>query len=60
MCNYLNPANKKKNVLKEEILRILNSHTKEMEGYGYYGSNPGVPEDDYDEILNFINESENK
>lgn len=47
-------------ISKKEIIAILTSHTKEMENYGYFGSNPGVSEDDYeeiaDEILQKINE----
>lgn len=33
-----------------KIMKIMDKHTQEMESYGYYGSNPGIPEDDYDEI----------
>lgn len=38
----------------DKILEILKSHTKEMEGYSYFGSNPGVSEDDYDDIAKEI------
>ena len=40
--------------MKEIIIKILESHTHEMEGYSYYGSNPGVSEDDYEEIADEI------
>ena len=33
-----------------EALSALKLNTREMEGYSYFGSNPGVSEDDYDEI----------
>lgn len=39
---------------KNSILEILKAHTTEMEGYPYYGSNPGIPEDDYDKIAEEI------
>jgi hypothetical protein len=34
-----------------EKLKIL---TTEMEGYSYFGSNPGVKEDDYEDVANAI------
>ena len=37
-----------------EIIRILESYTTDMENYGYFGSNYGVPQDDYDEIADRI------
>lgn len=40
--------------LKEIILQVLKSHTREMEGYSYYGSNPGVPEDEYEDVADEI------
>lgn len=36
------------------VMKIIDSHTVEMEGYGYFGSNPGVPVDDYDEVAEEI------
>ena len=33
-----------------KIMNVLDRHTEEMEGYSYFGSNPGIPEDEYDEI----------
>lgn len=29
----------------------LHHLTREMEGYSYFGNNPGIPEDDYDEVI---------
>ena len=40
--------------MKDKILGILKEYTQEMEGYSYYGSNPGISEDDYDEIASKI------
>lgn len=39
---------------KEKIIEILKAHTEEMESYSYYGSNPGIPEDDYSEVADEI------
>ena len=39
---------------QEKIKTILDSYTKEMEGYGYFGSNPGISVDDYDDIVDEI------
>jgi hypothetical protein len=39
---------------RELIVKILNSYTQEMEGYSYFGKNPGISIDDYDEIANEI------
>jgi hypothetical protein len=40
--------------MKAIILKHLKEYTKEMEGYSYCGSNPGVSEDDYEEISDKI------
>lgn len=32
----------------------LSDLTREMEGYSYFGSNPGVPEDDYDDVIDAL------
>ena len=46
--------------IKEQIVEIMASYIEEMEGYCYYGSNPGIPEDDIEElagkIINHYNE----
>ena len=39
---------------RDRIVAIINSYTREMEGYSYFGSNPGVPEDDYEDIADDI------
>jgi len=40
--------------LRSVIIEILKRHTREMEGYNYFGSNPGVSEDDYEEIADEV------
>ena len=37
-----------------KIMKVLAQHTEEMEGYSYFGSNPGIPEDEYDEVAQEI------
>jgi hypothetical protein len=39
---------------RDKIVAIINAYTKEMEGYSYYGSNPGVEVDDYADIADDI------
>lgn len=39
---------------RDRIIAIIASHTQEMEGYSYFGSNPGVSEDDYEDIAEEI------
>jgi hypothetical protein len=36
------------------IEKVLAEYTREMEGYSYYGSNPGIPEDVYDDVAEDI------
>lgn len=36
------------------LVQIMRRYTQEMEGYSYYGSNPGIPEDVYDEVAEEI------
>ncbi len=36
--------------LRDSIIEVLCQHTREMEGYSYFQSNPGVSQDDYEEI----------
>lgn len=50
---------KEEKELRDKLVDIISSFTEEMEGYSYFGSNPGVPEDNYEDIaeeilLNFI------
>ncbi len=40
--------------MKAGIIRILSRHTQEMEGYSYFSSNPGIPEDQYEEIADEV------
>ncbi len=40
--------------LKARIISILSGHTREMEGYSYFSSNPGIPEDEYEEIADEV------
>ncbi len=39
---------------KALIMKILEKYTREMEGYSYFSSNPGVSQDDYEEIADEI------
>lgn len=40
--------------LRVRIEEVLARHTQEMEGYSYFGSNPGIPEDNYDDVAEDI------
>lgn len=35
---------------RDKIEAVLKTFTQEMENYSYYGSNPGISEDNYDEV----------
>lgn len=37
-----------------KMMKIMNGFSTEMEGYSYFGSNPGIPEDDFDEVAEEI------
>lgn len=39
---------------RAKIQEVLESFKTEMEGYSYYGSNPGIPEDSFDEVAKMI------
>jgi hypothetical protein len=41
-------------IIRDRIIAIIHRHTKEMEGYSYCGSNPGVSVDDYDDVADDI------
>lgn len=41
-------------LLRDKIVAIIDKWTQEMEGYSYYGNNPGVPEEDYEDIADEI------
>lgn len=49
-----NTMTKAEHEMRERIIKIISRHTREMEGYSYFGSNPGVSEDDYDEVADDI------
>ena len=40
--------------IRDRIVAVMVKHTQEMEGYSYYGSNPGISEDDYEDIAEDI------
>jgi len=46
---------------KLQLIKLLDEFTEEMEGYSYYGSNPGISTDDYgdvaDRILDLLKEN---
>lgn len=39
---------------KLKVILMIHAHTTEMEGYAYFGSNPGVPLESYDDIATEI------
>ncbi len=41
-------------VLRDRIVAIIDLYTREMEQYGYFGSNPGVGTDDYEDVADHI------
>lgn len=43
-----------KTIMQANIVEVINKHTREMEGYSYYGSNPGIPTDSYEGVANDI------
>lgn len=44
----------KEKIIRDRIIDIINKHTREMEGYSYFGSNPGVSVDDYEDVADDI------
>ena len=40
--------------IRDRIIAVIDRHTREMEGYSYCGSNPGVSVDDYEDIADDI------
>lgn len=46
--------------LKQAIIAVLQEHEQEMEGYSYFGSNRGVPKDEYEEVAEEICKAVNK
>ena len=49
-----NTMTKQEHEIRERIVAIMARHTQEMEGYSYYGSNPGISEDDYEDVADDI------
>lgn len=41
-------------VTRQLITNILEKYTREMENYSYFGSNPGVSTDDYEDVADLI------
>jgi hypothetical protein len=41
---------------KVELIALLDDFTREMEGYSYFGSNPGISTDDYEDVADRIME----
>jgi hypothetical protein len=39
---------------KLHLIKLLDEFTQEMEGYSYYGSNPGISTDDYEDVADLI------
>lgn len=40
--------------LKAKVIAILARHTRGMQGYLYFSSNPGIPEGEYEEIADEV------
>lgn len=40
--------------MREKIVAIMAKFTRDMEGYTYFGSNYGMPEDDYEDAAEEI------
>lgn len=40
--------------VRDRIVAIIARHTREMESYSYFGKNPGVAEDDYEDVAEAI------
>ena len=45
---------KEEKAVRDRIVAVIASYTRDMENYSYYGSNPGVPEDEYEDIAEDI------
>lgn len=39
---------------KIEVINLCREFVTEMEGYCYYGSNPGIPEDDIEDLVDVL------
>jgi hypothetical protein len=40
--------------IRDKLEKILSEFTREMEGYSYFSSNPGISEDDYEDVAEKI------
>lgn len=40
--------------IRDKVVAIMAKWTTEMEGYAYFGSNPGIKEDDYEDVADAI------
>lgn len=40
--------------LRKKIVEVMARFTREMEGYSYFGSNPGIAEDDYADVADAL------
>jgi hypothetical protein len=40
--------------LREKLIAIMKVFVTEMEGYSYFSSNPGIPENDLDDVADKI------
>lgn len=49
-----NTMTKQEHEIRERIVAIMKRYTQEMEGYSYFGSNPGIEEDDYEDVADEI------
>lgn len=39
---------------KIEVINLCREFVTEMEGYSYYGSNPGIPEDEIEDLVDVL------
>jgi hypothetical protein len=44
----------KDKAVRDRMVAIMARYTREMEGYSYFGSNPGISADDYEEVADEI------
>lgn len=41
-------------LLRDKLVALISEYVQEMEGYSYYGSNPGVPLDSIEDVADAI------
>lgn len=49
-----NTMTKQEFEIRERIVAVMKRYTQEMEGYSYFGSNPGIAEDNYEDVADEI------